>query len=317
MQPRIYLDVLLLTNFLMNAVLLWAAASFAGRRVRAIRLFMGAAVGSLYTVVFLLPPVWSTAPVKIFISIVMVMVAFAPVKFPTFLLLFGFFYFSAFLVGGMSLCLSYLMLNSRSFSLWMGDQSVSSVGIAVATVVAALLGKACWSFVRTGVWRKLFLVPVEIEFQGARARLKGLIDTGNHLRDPISGLPVMIAQYDSVSDLLPDPLRSAFRSESIDVGSLSGVSSDFPGLNRLRVIPYRSLGKRDGMLWAFRPDSLTVYEGQTPLKASDALVAVYDKELSPDGVYDALIPPLMLQSRQLVSGVKLQRKVGLMGVREC
>lgn len=317
MQPHIYLDTLLLTNLLMNAVLLWAASSFAGYRVRPLRLLAGAGIGSVYAVTLLLPPAWSTAPVKILVSVVMVLAAFAPVRLGSFLLLLGFFYLSAFLVGGISLCLSYFMLNSRSFALWVGDQSVSSLGIATAAAIALVLGKACWGFVRTGVWRKLFVVPLEIELNGVKARLKGLVDTGNHLRDPISGLPVVVVQYDSVARLLPQPLRSAFRSENIEVSPLTSGVSGVASLTRLRVIPYRSLGKRDGMLWAFRPDGLTVYEGESPLKGGEALVAVYGNELSPDGAYEALIPPAILQTRQCIGRVGFHRRARLMGVREC
>ena len=45
------------------------------------------------------------------------------------------------------------------------------------------------------------------------ARLNALIDTGNRLREPVSGLPVLIVEYRSVKRLLPPgfSLESALR----------------------------------------------------------------------------------------------------------
>ena len=49
---------------------------------------------------------------------------------------------------------------------------------------------------------KLF-VPVSIFIGGKKLDLKALVDTGNSLHDPLSNLPVVIVELDSIKEMLP------------------------------------------------------------------------------------------------------------------
>lgn len=85
------------------------------------------------------------------------------------------------------------------------------------------------------------LLPVEIAGTKETVTLKALYDTGNELRDPITGSPVLVVCRSAAARLvglteqqLADPL-----------GTLT--DSPLPGL---RLIPYRAVGTEGGMLLA-------------------------------------------------------------------
>ena len=103
-----------------------------------------------------------------------------------------------------------------------------------------LLGAAGIGFACIVVGRRCNLIPVELNYGTRTLRIKALRDTGNTLRDPISGKQVLVVSADVAEQLtgltvnmLKDP-----------VGSLDAV----PGL---RLIPYQTVGNT-GFLLALR-----------------------------------------------------------------
>lgn len=86
-------------------------------------------------------------------------------------------------------------------------------------------------------------VPVELNWQGRTLRLMALRDTGNTLRDPLTGESVLVCGADVGEELLRLP-RSAFQ----DPAGI--VAADLlPGM---RLIPYRAVGQPGNMLLALR-----------------------------------------------------------------
>lgn len=88
--------------------------------------------------------------------------------------------------------------------------------------------------------------PVELCWRGQKVRLTALIDTGNTLRDPISGGSVLVV--------------------GMDVGSRLGIAPEWildpvtmltrEALPGARLIPYRAVGKPGGMLLLLRFDEV-------------------------------------------------------------
>lgn len=86
-------------------------------------------------------------------------------------------------------------------------------------------------------------LPIEIRYHGKSVRLIALRDTGNALCDPITGESVLLIDAAAAEDLtglgvneLRTPLETAQR-------------HPFPGL---RIVPYHTIGKENGMLLAMR-----------------------------------------------------------------
>jgi len=100
---------------------------------------------------------------------------------------------------------------------------------------------------------------------------------------------VIIAEFEHIKEFLPDGLRILFyeKQENDLQGLLANQDSAF--YNRIRMIPFSSLGRANGMLIGFRPDRVCV-EGKkdTPI---DVIVGIYNAKLCRDGRYQGLVSP--------------------------
>lgn len=92
------------------------------------------------------------------------------------------------------------------------------------------------------------IVDVTLCYAGREVRLRALVDTGNGLRDPVTGEAVLIAD-----GLCAWELAGLCHDQLEDPVMAMSSSADLP----LRLIPYRAVGK-EGLLLALRCDSVTV-----------------------------------------------------------
>ena len=92
-------------------------------------------------------------------------------------------------------------------------------------------------------------VPVQIIHRGKTVSLMALVDTGNTLRDPVSGDAVLIADADVAWRLLSlDTQQLMHPIETISTCA-------YPGL---RLIPYQSVGQSSGLLLGLRVEQLWI-----------------------------------------------------------
>lgn len=91
------------------------------------------------------------------------------------------------------------------------------------------------------------IYEVEVKYGSESVKLKGLYDTGNSLREPISKRPVAIAEYSAVKMLLPDKLKNAIEAY-LKNGFFDQDSIGIEYAPNIRFIPYKSIGKDKGML---------------------------------------------------------------------
>ena len=86
--------------------------------------------------------------------------------------------------------------------------------------------------------------------RGKQARFRALIDTGNRLREPLSGLPVLIAEEKLLNGL------------------------DFSGV-KFRNVAFGGLGG-GGTLRCFRPEAVYLIQNGHKRRVSDVCVAIYE-----------------------------------------
>lgn len=92
-------------------------------------------------------------------------------------------------------------------------------------------------------------VAVSICHGGKTASMTALVDSGNLLRDPISGRQVLVVGREAAQQLLP------LTDEQIadPVGTME--KERLPGL---RLIPYHAVGKSDGLLLGLKADEVRI-----------------------------------------------------------
>lgn len=116
-------------------------------------------------------------------------------------------------------------------------------------------------------------VSVEITCGANSATATALVDTGNTLRDPISGRSVLVVDETVAGRLC------LLTKEQLSCPVETMATAKLPGL---RLIPYRAVGSPAGMLLAVRPDRVRI-DG----KEADYIVAFAPQRLG-QGQYQAL-----------------------------
>lgn len=276
----VYADLFFLTNWSMDYLLLWATARFAGVHARWWRLAASSVLGAAYATAFVLPaarPLYS-ASAKAAFSLVMVAVAF-PVRSVVQLgRLWGCFVVLSLTAGGGALALAYLCLPGLGgpfpgIPSWL-------VGLAVAVTLA--VAARAWGYRRQQ--DSLAVVSAEVALGPRRVVFPALVDTGNLLRDPFSGVPVLVVEYGTARRLLPEALQPLL------LGRAEPGEVPQPLAERFRIIPFTALGGQRGILYGFRPDRVRVQGEGGWRPVGPVVVGVCPDVLSPQGWYRGLLP---------------------------
>lgn len=164
----------------------------------------------------------------------------------------------------------FVLLSMALGGIAMGMEKPGVVSVVIAAVVLCGL---CWIGFRERPGSTSY-VPVTLSYAGKRVHLTALRDTGNTLRDPISGAPVLIVGADvakSLTGLTHQQLQSPVQVLQ---------QAKIPGL---RLIPYRTVGQPTGMLLAIRINDVRVGEWK-----GSSLVAFAPEGLDKEDGYQAL-----------------------------
>ena len=102
---------------------------------------------------------------------------------------------------------------------------------------------------------------VVIKRNGKTANLYGMIDTGNHLNDSLTGRPVIVCSFNSVKALFGEWEEEFFKGKIEKIGE------------NMRIIPCRT-ASGEGILPAFLPDEIEVFPENGERFKKKVLVAV-------------------------------------------
>ncbi len=298
----VYLDLIFLTNFLIDWILLWSTAFVLKLRPRWYRLGLGAGLGATYTLVIFFPYLTSlfTFFTKLFFSALMVFCAFGFYRLQVFLERILTFYMVAFILGGGLLGIHYaLQTESEVFSGivltqtgGMGTSITWGFIIIAFPVLWWLSGRALKQLHVTNR-KAVFFVDVEIKVNEQAVTCRGLIDTGNQLYEPLTRWPVTIADLHLFEEVLPPALYQAIKNKE-DLSSHELLFNlDDSWLNKVRIIPYRSVSRGMDLLLALRPDQVRISLDGTTYETKKALIGLNPQALSSDGSYQAIVHPQM------------------------
>jgi stage II sporulation protein GA (sporulation sigma-E factor processing peptidase) len=295
MKLVVYLDLLLGVNLIMNYLLLWAAAKLSDLRYKIWRLLLVSLLGTCYTIVVILPQFrfLNKILIHIIISLVMILGAFAPLTKKTFLKVVGYFYLITFATAGGILALYNLTGGSPLNSL-AGILNISPDNLWIiifASFLIIIIGQFGWIFIQQKILPNIFCLPIKIKFEDDQKEIVALVDTGNHLQDPLTKTPVIVAEVGALRELLPTEVVEIFDCVEDDQSLLFDQIIDTPWAKRFRLIPFSSLGEDNGMLVGFRPDRVLIKTKEENLTTSRAIIALKKGKLNRDDDYQALLNP--------------------------
>ena len=268
----VYGDLLFFTDFLMDLALLFAVERFGGFKTRPVFLVLAASCGGVYSLVSLTAAgvflrLWYG---KALFSLFMVWLAFPRLTLKQFFSAYLYFYVVGFVMAGAVLCLSWFFRRSGWFE---ASFSYTAMGLSAAAVAALALSRWGRGYVRRNLRFNGATEPVILWLNGKKTELTALFDTGNELRDPVTGLPVVIVEFDAVSSLLPPDFKASFLRFPEADRAFSALSAS-PLSPRLRLIPFSSIGQSNGMMLGLRPDKLC-FPQRGKKEAKDVVICFY------------------------------------------
>ena len=226
---EVYLDMVVILNFLVDFLLLLGTNRLSGFPPEAKRAAYASALGGIYAGACLLPGfrflgnlLW-----RVVSLILMAVIAFGWDR-------------SAVKRSGVFLLLS-MALGGIAVSFGKGD----FLTLALAAGLVWLLCRVAFG----GTVGGREYIPLEITYGENSVRLIALQDSGNTLRDPVTGEQVLIISGDAaqkLTGLTQEQIRSPL--ETLTRRTLPG----------LRLIPYRAVGSGGSMLLAIRFDNVKI-----------------------------------------------------------
>ncbi|WP_203362231.1 sigma-E processing peptidase SpoIIGA [Bacillus sp. REN10] len=297
----LYLDALWLLNFLADCLLLWMSAIFLKRSAKWYRLILGGLLGSL-SVFFIISP-WTEFtghPLsKLALSIGMVLVTYGFKRWKFFFANLMALYFSTFLTGGMLLGAHYFIQFDMQLESDMFLAGLRGVGDPVSWIFVMFGFPLAWYFAKnrmedfqTAQIQYDQLLEVAIEINGVVLNVKGLVDTGNQLQDPISKMPVMFVSTQGLEDQLPtEVIEGANQIERLFTDEL-GLPSEW--MDKMRIIPAKSVGKAQQLLLAFKPDKVQISNGHKQIELNKVLMSFTAVPLSSDDQFSCILHPKMV-----------------------
>ncbi len=294
---EVYGEYLFIENLLMNWLILYLTNYFSKMRTAYYKIWIGAAVGAIYAFVVFFPnfQFLYSFVMKIVISILMIIITFTPYKIRDFFRLIGIFYLISFMFGGTAFALFYFtdfegFISNGIF--YIGDFSIKL--LFYSGIIAYLLIRFCWDYIQTKISRDKICIPILIEVENNKSEMNALVDTGNFLQDPLSNYPVIVVEYGAVQELFPQEVQEIFQCNQ-DIHLISKIPNTSGWVNRFRLIPFKSLGKENGILIGFKPDCVRLKEEKELKDIKDIIIGVYTKKLSLTGDYHALLHPDILK----------------------
>ena len=288
----VYLDIIFLENLIINYIILYATGIILKIQIRNLKIFFASLIGAIYSVVYYIVQfgLYSNFIVKLILSIVMIYVAFNPINFKTLVRQVLLFYLVSFVFAGATIAIIY-MVNSQNITIqngvFVGNYTMVTVliGIAIAYIVVI----TAFKMVKTRISKKDLICDIEVTINGQDIRTKGMIDTGNLLKEPITNLPVVVMEYTLFYDVIPKEILNNL--EKILGGDLSEIPKKIQEqyIPKLKVIPFTSLGKQNGMLLGVKAEEVIVRYNDEVKKIDKAVIGIYDKSLTKKGEYRALL----------------------------
>ncbi|MBW7650196.1 sigma-E processing peptidase SpoIIGA [Anoxybacillus sp. ST4] len=290
-MPLIYADLVWLLNFCFDAMLLWLAAIMLKRRVRLWRLMLAALVGSLLALLVLTPfaYIMSHVVTKLIISFFIVWICFGFYRFRFFIENVLAFYFATFVMGGGMIAFHFLLQSEMGSTLH--SVSISWLFVVVTFPALWMLSKAQMGTIREKKLRFEHIIDVRVTCFGQTVLLKGLVDSGNQLRDPLTSAPVMIVEWQPFAHMLPASVLQMIHERT--------YTDDIPNewVSRMRFIPYRAVGVEQQLLVAIKPDDVQWLDDKQWTPVNKALIGFSRATLSADGEYNCIVHPHIVMSQ--------------------
>lgn len=264
----VYIDEVFLINFMTDCVLLFTVKHILKNKDKNYRLWLSAVLMSLYSVCVVFTG--SNPVITLAVPLFIIPICFSLHRFLEYLRYISAFYGTVFVFGGCATA-AVNLLGMFSYKI---------------LLFSVFIGYVIFNFTRRDIRRitvkEQSKVKITLYKDGKEANIPSIVDTGNSLYDNISGLPVIVTDFEQVKDLLPENICNAFRinKDPIEIFAMAPLE--------LRLIPFNSVGNKHGRIVGFKVDKILIDGAET-----EAIIGVSPEPVSLDMEYRGLVNPLV------------------------
>lgn len=317
MYLEIYPDIVFILNFCIDLILLVLVKTVNRKRSGFLRLCCAAMIGGISAVLISLIP-WVNSMTYILPSVFIIKAVSIVVKIAAIPLMliaaFGKMRWTDLLKQGISFCLiTYIvggLMNSIYYNtslridlLNLGDaimlSNISWGFVAITMIIIVFLAVGLMLLWRLYRQKEKDIYDLELVLEGRSLKTKGLFDTGNCLYDPLYHRPVIVIERSVIEELLSKEFLDEFENtknylsgtltEGEVATSLEQSETMKKLLLRLRIIPYSSIGKAQGMMFGLMLDQLVIHTGKETFCCNKITAAISDNSLSPREEYHVIL----------------------------
>ncbi len=288
----IYIDIVLIENLIMNYIILLATGIIAKEKIKHIKLILASLLGAIYTLIAYVNilEIYTNFALKILLSILIVYIAYNPQNVNKMWKMLLLFYLTSFAFGGAAFALIYIVKPQDILmknGLFLGTYPIKTIILGAAIAFGIII--TAFSIVKSKITKKDIIYDIEIKMNNKIIKTKALVDTGNMLKEPISNMPVVVIEKVLLYNCVPKEILNNL--EAIMGGDFEKVPDKIQKeyISKLKLIPFTSLGKSNGMLIGIKPEYLKIIKKDETIEEKNIILGIYQQSLTKKGEYQALM----------------------------
>lgn len=288
----IYIDVILVENLMMNYIILLATGIVAKVKIKQFRLVLASLIGAIYTIISYMKilNLQFSFVFKIILSIIIVYAAYNPQRMNKMWKILLIFYLVSFVFGGVAFSLIYIVKPQEVLmknGMFLGTYPLKT--IILGAVIAFLIIIATFKIVKNKISKKDVIYDIEVMIDDKKITTRALIDTGNMLKEPITNTPVIVIEKALLYECLPKEILNHL--ENIIGGDFKDIPEEVQDryISKLKLIPFSSLGKQNGMLLGIKPKKIKIVKEDEIVEKENVILGIYQQSLTKRGEYQALM----------------------------
>ena len=238
--------------------------------------------------------IYSNKIIEILLSIAMVYLAFVPANLKQAFKYVVIFYLTSFVFGGCAFALLYYI---RPQEILYNNGILKGTYPIKITFLGAMIGviilNIAFKLIKNRLSKKDTFCFVTIGYKEKEVNIHAKIDSGNLLKDPITGASVIVVEKRKLEEIIEKSVLDNL--QNIISGEYQLLDEEY--IAKFRLIPFSSLGKQNGMLLGFKPDWAKVEFDGIQKNLEKVIVGIYDKEITKNQEYTGLVGLDILDER--------------------
>lgn len=254
----VYIDVFVLKNLFFNMLIILLCGKILKQKIDMKRYLLASMFGTIYAVIVIISKniLLMSNFIKLLVAITMIFIAYPTIKiteiFDKYLV---FIFITCYIAGSLM-----IMQSNRQF-----------VNQFLVSCIAAIM---LYIFVKIYNNKKMYdkyFCKIQINVDEFILKLNAFIDTGNTLRDKVSGECVLFVSTEELEKRFPENLIKILKSEVLE------VNEKYYG--RIKMISYQTINNDENILIGIKADNVIVENNDCIIRNDNIIIAPMERKL--------------------------------------